>query len=240
MSVKYLCSGDKAVTVEFGNDISEEIAERVTAMKRSLDENRTLGIVEVVQTYRSLLIYYDPSVWSYKDLVEELEKVERNLEVKKTEKKRVIDIPVLYGGVFGPDLRYIADLNRATEADIVKRHISKDYMVYMVGFTPGFPYLGKLDESIMAPRKSSPRLKVPKGSVGIAGNQTGIYPMESPGGWNIIGITPVNLYSLEWDRPALLEPGDYVRFRSVDENEYRKIENEVKKKGEKFRWETWK
>lgn len=229
MKTKYTCSGDRAITVEFGDKISEVVSRRVSAMKREVERRRIYGVEEVVQTYRSLLIYYDPNARRYRELEKELVEIERTLETEKRAPERTVEIPVLYGGEFGPDLELVSRHCGLSVDEVVKQHAEGRYLVHMIGFTPGFPYLGGLDESISAPRRDTPRLKVMKGSVGIAGVQTGIYPIDSPGGWNIIGRTPIKLYSPEREVPVLLEPGDYVSFKIIDRDEYERLENMVER-----------
>lgn len=228
MKTKYTCSGDRAITVEFGDKISETVSRRVSAMKREVERRRIYGVEEVVQTYRSLLIYYDP-IRGYRELEKELIEIERMLETEERTPERTVEIPVLYGDEFGPDIEAVSRHCGLPVDEVVKRHAEGRYLVHMIGFTPGFPYLGGLDESISAPRRDTPRLKVMKGSVGIAGVQTGIYPIESPGGWNIIGRTPLKLYSTDREVPVLLEPGDYVSFKSIDRDEYERLENMVER-----------
>src|SRR5699024_4926794 len=133
---------------------------------------------------------------------------------------RMVEIPVLYGGDYGPDLDLVAHRNQLSTEEVIRIHSERDYLVYMIGFAPGFPYVGGMDERIEAPRKENPRQSIPAGSVGIAGKQTGIYPFESPGGWQIIGRTPAQLFLPESNPPTLIQPGDRLRFVPIDEAEY--------------------
>lgn len=225
MKAKYMCSGDRAVTVEFGETISEETAKRVSAMKRELEMVKLPEVEEVVQTYRSLLVYYDPIKEPYEKFILKLKAIEEKAEIGESLKSRHIEIPIMYGGEFGSDLKGVSKWLGIPEEEIVKRHLAGEYLVHMIGFTPGFPYMGGLDKSLAIPRKEIPRLNVPPGSVGIAGDQTGIYPVESPGGWSIIGRTPIKLYDPQREKPVLLESGDRVIFREIGAEEYRAIEN---------------
>ena len=139
----------------------------------------------------------------------------------------VIEIPVLYGGEMGPDIENVAEHNHKTVEEVIKIHTSEEYLIYMIGFIAGFPYLGGMSKEIATPRLKSPRVKIEGGSVGIAGEQTGIYPVASPGGWQLIGRTPLKLYDADREKPVLLEAGQYIKFAAVTEEEYKKIEKEV-------------
>ena len=138
-----------------------------------------------------------------------------------------MEIPVLYGGEYGPDLNYVAEYNHLTPEEVVRIHTSAEYLIYMLGFTPGFSYMGGMDERIATPRLESPRVLIPAGSVGIAGKQTGIYPIDSPGGWQLIGRTPVKLYDAHRDNPILLDAGLHVKFIPVDKSEFQRIESRI-------------
>jgi len=204
--------GDSALAVEFGDKIDEEINLQVRALAQVLAEEEIQGLGETVITYRSLLVHYDPWQWNYADLssiVRERIKKTRHLP---TVDSRLVEIPTLYGGVFGPDLETVAKYNALTVEEVIQFHSGVEYPVYMLGFTPGFPYLGGVPAAIATPRLETPRASVPAGSVGIAGQQTGIYPIESPGGWQIIGRTPLRLFDPHRIPPTLLAPGDRVRF----------------------------
>ena len=225
--VKYLVSGDCAVTVEFGNEISPEINRKIRAFKIALEKEQIEGIVETVPTYRSLLVVYRPEVIRYRELTEKFDAVMGSMGNIQIPPPEVIEIPVLYGGEMGPDLANVAAHNHKTEEEVVKIHTSEEYLIYMLGFIAGFPYLGGMSKEIATPRLKSPRVKIEGGSVGIAGEQTGIYPVASPGGWQLIGRTPLKLYDPEREKPVLLEAGQYIKFRSVTEEEYRRIEKQV-------------
>lgn len=225
--VRYLVSGDCAVCVEFGNEISPEINRKIRAFKIALEKEKTEGIVETVPTYRSLLVQYRPEIITYKELTEKFDTVMKAMDNIQIPPPEVIEIPVLYGGEMGPDLENVAEHNHITPEEVVRIHTSEDYLIYMLGFIAGFPYLGGMSKKIATPRLKSPRVKIEGGSVGIAGEQTGIYPVASPGGWQLIGRTPLKLYDADREKPVLLEAGQYIRFRSVTEKEYRKIEKQV-------------
>ena len=190
--VRFLLSGDTAVTVEFGNEISEHINAQIRAFSIALTESKLSGIVELVPTYRSLMVHYDPEVIPYGALVKKLKGLLGQLDHIQIPPSDVLEIPVLYGGEeMGPDLGFVAEHNHKPPEEVIRIHTSTEYLIYMLGFTPGFTYLGGMSEEIAAPRLAQPRVKIPAGSVGIAGSQTGVYPIDSPGGWQLIGRTPV-------------------------------------------------
>ena len=212
--VRYLVAGDSAVCVEFGNEISPEINKKIRAFKIAVEKSDIPGIVETVPTYRSLLVHYHPEVMG-------------SLSSIPIPPPTVIEIPVLYGGEMGPDIENVAEHNHKTVEEVIKIHTSEEYLIYMIGFIAGFPYLGGMSKEIATPRLKSPRVKIEGGSVGIAGEQTGIYPVASPGGWQLIGRTPLKLYDADREKPVLLEAGQYIKFAAVTEEEYKKIEKEV-------------
>lgn len=218
--VKFLLTGDTSVSVEFGNEISEEINKKIRAFNIALAKYPIPGIVETVPTYRSLMIHYDPRVVLYEDMVRQLKTLMSKVAHVQIPPSDVIEIPVLYGGEAGPDLGTVAEHCRLFEYEVIQIHTSVDYLIHMLGFTPGFPYLGGMDERIAAPRLKQPRVKIPAGSVGIAGIQTGIYPVDSPGGWQLIGRTPLRLYAPNRAEPVLCKAGEYIRFRSITQAEF--------------------
>jgi KipI family sensor histidine kinase inhibitor len=224
-SAKYEPFGDKAIRVEFGSIASPEINARVHALHDAISNAQLLGVCECVPAYRSLTITYDPEKAEYDDLVSEVKLLEEALGARTSERKaRRMVIPVVYGGDFGPDLERVSRYHNLKENEVVEIHSRDEYLVYMIGFIAGFPYLGKLPDNIATPRLETPRLLVPQGSVGIAEDQTGIYPRQAPGGWQIIGRTPVKLFDPLWQPPALLQPGDYVRFKPISIEEFSKIQ----------------
>ncbi len=225
--VRYLVSGDQAVCVEFGNEISPEINKKIRAFKIAVEKSGTEGIVETVPTYRSLLVHYRPEVIGFQKLTGKFEELMGSLSNIQIPPPTVIEIPVLYGGEMGPDIENVADHNGKTVEEVIRIHTSKEYLIYMLGFIAGFPYLGGMSKEIATPRLKSPRVKIDGGSVGIAGEQTGVYPVDSPGGWQLIGRTPLKLYDADREKPVLLEAGQYIKFRSITAEEYRKIEKQV-------------
>jgi KipI family sensor histidine kinase inhibitor len=224
-SARYLPFGDNALLIEFGDVISLEVNRKVIALNEAIMKAEIQGVEELVPTYRSSLVRYDPLKTSYEQLVFCIKDVEQTLkEVKIEEMGRKFVIPVVYGGEYGPDLGYVARFHGLTEEQVVKIHADREYRVYMLGFVAGFPYLGEVADKIATPRLETPKLKVPAGSVGIAEKQTGIYPCEAPGGWRIIGRTPAKLFNPLQQPPALLAPGDAVKFKPISEKEFKNIE----------------
>jgi len=212
--------GDKGFLVEFGDGIDPLVNAKVRAMAKSLDNNPFSGILEVIPAYRSLLLIYDPDVTDpdrLETLVASLDDTGIALDDQAC---RVVEIPVCYGGDFGPDICNIQKISGLTKEQVIQVHTAPEYLIYMVGFTPGFAFLGGLDERLFAPRLETPRIAVPKGSVGIANNQTGIYPISSPGGWQIIGRTPLNLFAPQKKDPFLYQAGDKIKFVPISESEY--------------------
>jgi len=221
--MKILPCGDAAVTVEFGNDISPEIGAAVRAFKKNVENSRIKGVTELMPTFRSVTVCYDPRIISYAKLIKKLAKLEPSVISDSSSGTRTFVIPVCYDGEFGADLDSVCELTGLDREEIIKRHTAPDYQIYMLGFLPGFPYLGGLDKSIACPRLDSPRKEIPEGAVGIGGEQTGIYPLVSPGGWRLIGRTPVKVYDPSRSNPVLYEAGDYIRFKRIDEAEFAKI-----------------
>ncbi|MDW7685279.1 MAG: 5-oxoprolinase subunit PxpB [Bacillota bacterium] len=225
--VRYLFSGDCALIMEFGNEINPQINSRIRQVADLLEQAPIAGILGWIPTYRSILIKYNPFVISNHQLIDQLSGLEDIKDIKALSTPFVMEIPVVYGGAFGPDLAYVADHNNLSETEVIQIHSERNYLIYMMGFTPGFPYLGGMSERIATPRLISPREKITGGSVGIAGSQTGIYPIDSPGGWQLIGKTPIKLFEPEKEEPFLLKAGDYLRFVPVTEEEYSQIELQI-------------
>lgn len=227
--VKFIYAGDLSLVMEFGNSISREINSKIRNMVKTIEENPIIGLKEIIPTYRSIQIMYDPLEIEVEDLIQRLNSLESSLGSSKEESFRIVEIPTLYGGEYGPDIGFVAEHNNISEEEVIKIHTATDYLVYMLGFTPGFTFLGGMKEEIHTPRLKAPRSKIPAGSVGIAGAQTGMYPSETPGGWQLIGRTPVKLYDPKKEPPVLLSAGDYVRYVSVSEDEYNEILKLVEK-----------
>ena len=228
--VRFLIAGDSSLCAEFGNEISKEINAQIRAFNILLKESGIAGIVETIPTYRSLLIQYDPGILSYKSLEGKLKKLLARLDSVEIPPSEVLEVPVLYGGEeMGPDLKFVAENAKMSEEEVIKLHSEPEYLIYMLGFTPGFTYLGGLNDAIETPRLKTPRVKIPAGSVGIAGKQTGVYPIDSPGGWQLIGRTPLKMYDAGREKPILPEAGQYIKFVPIDRAEFDRIAAEVEK-----------
>ena len=218
--------GDCAISIDFGQAIDPKINRQIRQVIEQIKLLQLDGIIELVPTYCALLVQYDAMVYSYSDICRILEPtLQESVTDSANELVTIIEIPTVYGGEFGPDLGFVASYNHLSEAEVVSIHSGTDYLVYMLGFIPGFTYLGGMDPRIATPRLSSPRTLIPAGSVGIAGEQTGTYPSDSPGGWQIIGRTPVTMYDMSKEQAALLQAGDYVRYVSIDENEFHRVKS---------------
>jgi KipI family sensor histidine kinase inhibitor len=218
--------GDRGLLVEFGDEISREINEKVRRMALVVHDDIREGIVEVVPTYRSLLITYNPLLLPVEDLKKRLRRIEEGLQQAPLPEPKLTRIPAVYGGRYGPDLEEVARYHQISPEKVIQLHCSKPYLIYMIGFMPGYPYMGELPEELVTPRLKTPRLVVPKGSVAIAQRQTGIYSMESPGGWQILGRTPVEFFDPGRDPPALLQMGDLVQFYQIGEKEFEEWHSE--------------
>lgn len=209
---RLLPAGDASILVEFANEIDDAVNNRVHALAQVLREQARPEIRDLVPAYSTLLVCFDPRRVSFAEMRAYLQTLLQSPQAYVAPPPRVIEIPTAYGGEFGPDLAFVAQHHGLTEAQVIRLHAGVTYRVYFLGFVPGFAYLGSVPESIAAPRLETPRPRVPAGSVGIAGRQTGIYPMETPGGWRLIGRTTLRLFDSSRDPPALLRPGDRVRF----------------------------
>ena len=214
--MRFLSAGETGLVVEFGNAIDEAVNQRVTRLNDwLLGAGRRLGIVETIPTYRSLLVVFEPQLLTKAALMAHISENSAALTDTVAGAARLIRVPVCYGDVHGPDLADAAEHAGLTEQAVIDRHCQPHYLVYMIGFLPGFPYLGGLDKSIACPRLKEPRTRIPAGSVGIAGEQTGIYPIESPGGWRLIGRTPLTLFDTCRPDPFLFRAGDRLQFVPV-------------------------
>ncbi len=219
-SVHYFM-GDRGLLLEFGDEISHEVNDRVRRMALAIQAEAIEGIIETVPTYRSLLIIYNSLTLSIDQLKKRLQEIEEGLRETPFPEPKLTRIPAVYGSPYGPDMEGVAKHCGISTEEVIRLHTSKPYFIYMIGFMPGYPYMGELPEALIMPRLKTPRLFVPKGSVAIAQKQTGIYSMESPGGWQIIGRTPVELFNPEGKPPALLQMGDLVQFYPITEKEFK-------------------
>lgn len=220
---RFLIVGDTGLLIEFGDKIDPEINQKVQKLFIALEKIGVDGITEAMPTYRSILIFYDPSKITFERIKEKILAIENRVTDMVIPPPKVVEIPVIYGEEYGPDLEFVAQHNGLTPEEVIDIHTSGTYLIYMLGFTPGFPFLGGLSERLFTPRLKTPRALVPAGSVGIANNQTGIYPIDSPGGWQIIGRTPIKLYNPRHENPILLKAGNYIKFKKITDAEYRKL-----------------
>ncbi len=228
-AVKLQLAGEYGLIVEFGTGISPAINALVLQLTRLLQDLNQDGIREVVPTYRSVSIYFDPLILSRPLLTELVENLllRLNPAAMMSVPARIVNVPVCYGGVLGPDLDFVARHTGLSVGEVIKTHTAKPYLVYMLGFTPGFPYLGGLPPALLVPRQETPRNKVPAGSVGIGGNQTGFYPIESTGEWWLIGRTPLKAFAPQQRNPFLVAAGDYVQFTSIGIDDYFAIRRDI-------------
>ncbi|MFA1821914.1 5-oxoprolinase subunit PxpB [Virgibacillus oceani] len=220
--------GDSGFRIQFGEDISKETNEKIRCFCLLLEKKKIRGVMEWIPTYTAVTLVYNPFIIFYEELEVQIEQSLSEMEKMVLPAAKITEIPVFYGGENGPDLSLVAEENNLDEREVIDLHTSRDYLIYMMGFIPGFTYLGGMSEKIALERKSNPRAEISAGSVGIAGKQTGIYPVESPGGWQIIGKTPLKLYDERKASPILLEAGNYIRFMPIGEQEFIEIEKKVK------------
>jgi inhibitor of KinA len=211
--------GDRSLLVELGDEIGPAVNQSVQELFTGLDFQKLKGILELVPSYRSLLVICDPFILSLADLKLIIIEIHNNLDRLQLPEPRAAKIPVVYGGNYGPDLLEVAEYHHIAPEEVISYHTQPTYRVYMIGFTPGYPYLGELPEALSTPRRKTPRTLVPRGSVGIAQKQTGIYSVDSPGGWQIIGWTPIPLFDPQRNPPSLLVMGDRVEFYSITAEE---------------------
>ncbi len=228
---RILICGEDALVVEFGHGIDPVTNDRVYALAAAVQAAGNTSVIELVPTYRSLLVHYDLELSSVEDMTRFLNDLVSSSAPSTDEHdntpRRIYELPVAYGGAQGEDLDDVAGHAGITADEVIAIHSGTDYRVYMLGFAPGFPYLGGMDERIATPRLASPRVRVPAGSVGIAETQTGVYPMASPGGWRLIGNTPVSLFDPNADPPVPFLPGSFIRFVPVSSEEAERIANQV-------------
>ncbi len=218
--IAFLPSGDSAFLVRFGNEISEETHRQIRGFVSLLSASKIKGIVELVPAYGDVLVHYDPLQLKWKKLLKQLKKLAEQAENIQMPTPEVVKIPVCYDEEFATDIKEVERQSGLTREEVVQIHCSRKYLVYMLGFTPGFCYLGGMDERIATARKEKPALKISAGSVGIAGEQTGIYPIDSPGGWQIIGKTPLKMFDPLREKPFLVEAGCYLEFYRISKAEY--------------------
>lgn len=212
--------GDNGILVVIGDRITEDHNRITLGLHRFLEDNEIPGITESAPAYCSLAVFYDPLSSDYNGIVTALQDIRPKISASSGTDAKIIEVPVVYGGEFGPDLEFVAWQTGLSGQEVISLHSQNTYIVGMLGFTPGFPYLTGLHPKLTVPRKAVPRLKIPIGSVGIAGRQTGIYPVASPGGWQIIGRTPLQIFLPHRSEPFLFRAGDQVVFKAVAKNEF--------------------
>lgn len=215
---------EQALVIETGSIITKESEHAVRKLSSLLESQAPDWLIEFIPAFTTVTIFYDPCRLKQAEVEQELRLMLAHLDEVKAPAPRHIEIPVCYGGTFGPDLSFVAEHNGLTQDEVIEIHTSGIYSVHMIGFAPGFPFIGGMSEKIAAPRRKSPRLRIPERSVGIAGMQTGVYPIETPGGWQLIGRTPLRLFLPDEDIPSLLRAGDEIRFTQIDEAKYREQE----------------
>ncbi len=224
---RFLAGGDRSIFVEFGDEIAPELNRQVRNLMLAVQKEKIPGVIETVPAYRSLLVYFEPLRIGSGKLRQILSRLVQQPLASELPKPKLIEIPTVYGGEYGLDLEFVAKHNGLDMSEVVKMHTGTPYLIYMIGFLPGFPYLGGMSPRIAAPRLETPQTKIPAGSVGIAGTQTGIYPVESPGGWRLIGRTPLKIFDPNREPPALFQAGDYLVFVSITPEEFSQIRETV-------------
>ena len=217
-------SGDRAILAEYGDAIDEPVNEKVRTVTELLRQSSVEGIDLILPAYRSIGICFDPLVISVADIEKLLVNLESGLDSATIPEARTVEIPVCYGGDYGPDIDFVAEHNGIDPEEVIRLHSAAPYRIFTIGFAPGFFYLGGLDPRIHTPRMKTPRAMVPAGSVGIAETQTGAYPIDSPGGWRIIGRTPLRLFDASRPEPFFYQAGDSIRFMPISPETYRHIE----------------
>lgn len=223
MNIRYIPSGDSAFILRFGTVISVEINHKIRALTILVSKDCPNGIAEFVPSYTDLLVVYDPLIIPYQKVLDFLKESVKRLETIEIPAAKVIEIPVCYGNEFGDDFEVVKSETMLTQEEIIKRHSDPEYLVYMLGFTPGFCYLGGMDQRIACPRKQIPSQLIKAGSIGIAANQTGIYPIDSPGGWQVIGRTPYKMFDAYRENKFLVQAGDYIKFKPISIEVYNEI-----------------
>ncbi len=219
-------AGDRGLLMELGNVIDPAINARILYLTGRLSEVLPSGVEEIIPTYCAVILIYDPITTDPETLIPRLTALNKELNDQPLTAPCIVELPVCYHPDLGFDLAYVAKIHDLTPEEVVEIHTAPLYPIYMIGFTPGFPYLGGLSERLHTPRLSSPRTHVPAGSVGIANNQTGIYPIASPGGWQVIGQCPVKLFDPHREDPILLSSGSLLKFNAISLDEFRALKEE--------------
>ncbi|MBI2284352.1 MAG: 5-oxoprolinase subunit PxpB [Bacteroidetes bacterium] len=228
---QYYACGDHAVTIALGNGVSVAVNEQVMRLYRYLVAQKAEAVLDIIPAYNSLTVVYNPLLLirkypgrsPYGMMQSRLQQSVAAMGHIQEQTARKMEIPVCYDRSLAPDMETVAALHQLPVAEVIRLHTATAYRVYMIGFLPGFAYMGSVQEKLITPRKATPRTCVPAGSVGIAGEQTGIYPLDSPGGWQLIGQTPLQLFNVQQANPCLLQPGDEVRFYPISLAEFQKL-----------------
>jgi KipI family sensor histidine kinase inhibitor len=226
MKLRFLSAGERALVVEFGDRVDRSLSDQVLRLNAIIASSALGGVVETVPTFRSVMVHYDPLVTSRANLEQAITGLLDRRESPRAA-ARLWHVPVCYEGEFAPDLTDVARRIGLSPDEVVMLHSDMQFHIYMLGFLPGFPYMGDLPQQLVLPRRPDPRLRVPAGSISIATSLTAIYPYQSPGGWHLIGTTPIRLFDAERARPALLAPGDAVRFQPIDPASFASIRRAV-------------
>jgi inhibitor of KinA len=228
---RYLAAGDQNMVVEFGDEVDMTLNRKVHNTVSAIQQAKFAGVRELIPAYRSILINYDPSIIGFAALQDKLKALENRPNLSSLPLPRQVEIPVVFGcgEPYKSDMEFVARYNKLSSVqEVIELFASGDYLVYMMGFLPGFPYLGGMPKRLATPRLDRPRISVPAGSVGIAGEQSGIYPLDSPGGWRCIGRTALRLFEPSWQPPSLLRAGDRVRFVSISQEQHEHIALKVR------------
>lgn len=225
--IRFASAGEQGIAIQFGSSIDEKTNQKIRLFMERLQGRKEIR--EMIPAFCTLLVFYDIHKTTYRKMEKLLSDEADRLEVKSRQEKKLHYIPVCYGNEFGEDLNYVAEHAGVSPEEVIKMHSGRDYLIYMMGFLPGFAYLGGMDEKIFCPRLAVPRVCIPAGSVGIGGEQTGIYPLDSPGGWQLIGRTPLRPYQPDRTPAFLYQMGEYIRFCPVTRKEYDAIAKDAEK-----------
>ena len=223
--LEYKLINEETIMIYFEQQIDPSTFKEVQKVEKYIKDQQHEAIIEVIPSYRAIMLHIDITKQSLAKVVNELNLEQLNkLDFDENlNKVKIINLPVLYGGNYGPDIQEVAKHNQLSIEEVIKLHTENTYLIYMLGFMPGFPFLGGLNSKLATPRREEPRTSIPAGSVGIANNQTGLYPKQSPGGWQIIGRTPITVFDILRTPMCLYESGDYIKFYSIDESTFEQI-----------------
>ncbi len=227
--MQFLLVGDSAVSVQFGQEISMELSTKVRALQYSLETQPASGIKEVVPTYASLMVHYEPEIIMYAELIKLLKERIASSDAQILPKTKVIEVPICYGGAYGPDLEECAKMENIMVEEFIQVHSGSEYYTYMIGFAPGHPYMARATHPFSFQRREFPRIRIEAGSVVVSQNLSNLIPFAQPSGWNVIGATPLTICDYEKENPFLVNAGQWVKFVPINEGEYKRIKQEVSK-----------